>query len=136
MLTRGLDVLFGLAFGTLVLLLRVRTLAVSASAARASASLTSAAALRDGLVVRVRAISSVSAPMRSALGPRLLDELGGALLGLGADLVGGLARRPQQPRRLGPERVEHLGLVERPRRSELLFERVDRAEQLGLALRV
>ena len=50
------------------------------------------------------------------------------------DLVGRLARRPQQPGRLGAERLEQLGLVERRGDAQLLLERVDGAEQLRLAV--
>ena len=60
--------------------------------------------------------------------------MGAPLLGLGPDLVGGLPSRPEQPGGLGAQGVEHLGLVERPGCPDLLLERVDRAEQLGLAI--
>ena len=62
----------------------------------------------------------------------LVDEAGGALLRLGADVGRGLAGRPQQPGRLLAERVEQRLLVERLGRAEAGLELVDRAQQLLL----
>ena len=64
---------------------------------------------------------------------RLFHHARGALLGLAADVVRCLARRPQQTRGFLAERVEQLLLVERARRPKLLLEVVEGLPELLLA---
>ena len=109
LLARGLDDLFGLAFGTRALLLRVRLRRRPRSRPRAPRRRRRARrrASRPPRCATARP-RRLRRAMRSASALRLLDELRGALLGLGADLVGGLAGRAQEPGRLGAQRVEQL----------------------------
>ena len=112
LLTRGFDQLFGLAFGALALLGRVR-LDRGADLGRVLFGLghDRGRALLGFVGARLEVLVGLAAPALGFGGCRL-GRLGGLLLGPRADLVGGLARRPEQPARLGAERVEQLRLVE------------------------
>src|SRR5262249_20227638 len=64
----------------------------------------------------------------------VLGDAGRAFVGLAADVVAGLARRAQKTGRLVAECFEELGLGQRTGRPQLLFERVDRRDELALAV--